>query len=968
MKKWSAVRTNKSYGKHHVIICMAAVMIIMLSFLFVKGEYRIVSASDSQEKNQTENQTENQSANQEEGETLKVAFPIIKGISEIDQYGVHTGLMVDYLDEIAKYTGWKYEYIDVNANDLVDYFVQGKFDLMGGTFYMDGLQEYFAYPEYSMGSSRATLLSLKSNQEIKSYDLTSLNGKTIGVYERAEEKIRRLKEFLNINGIECNLKYYTHDDMDGKENLYQYLKDGDVDLLLGNDMDIDGDFRVAASFDAQPYYLVTKVDDNEILDKLNMALGNIMESDPGFAEEHYEKNYPDIKKSDVQFNEKELEYIKEKKNVSVAVVADNHPFYCIDSESGHHDGLLPELLDKLSEVSGLTFSYVAVDTYEEAVAMVAGGEADVLGYYLDTQNKAAEEGLSLTKAYISLNNIVVKNKAADYPAEGLTGGIIKGREMPEDVNASEVMYFGTVKEGLKAVNKGDIDFLYSISAQIDKEMQNHIYSNVVLVSRVNNSIEISFALKRPAETELFTVLNKSIGSLSAEEKDTLLDRSLISIGHSDMGLIDMIYANPIAFISILSAFLILIMAAVLLIARVKIKNSMILGELAKAEAKSKAKSEFLSQMSHEIRTPMNAIVGLTDLASMDEGVSPGAREKLQKISSSSKYLLALINDILDMSRIENGKLEIEEEEFSADDMLDEFVNMMEAQASEKQIHFQVERKIIHGNLTGDPIRLRQVLTNLVSNAFKFTPSGGSVILNVAEKGSDGESAEYYFEVKDTGIGVAPEDQKKIFRAFEQIGASISKSSGTGLGLPISSNIVKAMGGELKLRSEEGKGSTFYFTVRFRLGKGVKAGEDKEAEKEEKSVGKQQGLSGKRILLAEDNDLNAEIVLELLEMQGAQIQRATDGAEAVKMFEESLPGWYDAVLMDVKMPVMDGLEATRAIRRSGREDACSIPIIAMTANSFKEDERAAMEAGMNGFIPKPVDLMYLCEVLEEKMSD
>lgn len=954
MKKCGTVGTNKKYryknasvyqigGALRAVIRMAAVKAVVLSFLFAKVQCEAAAK-----------------------EPLKVAFPIIKGLSETDPSGAHRGLMVDYLDEIAKYTGWDYEYIEVEPEELTNDFIEGKFDLMGGTYYMPGFEEYFAYPKYSMGSSRATLLSLKSNQDIKSYDLSSLNGKTIGVFEKAEEKIRRLKEYLSMNGLECKIKYYTYEDAEGKENLFKYLKEGDVDLLLGNDVDADSDLRIVASFDAQPYYLVTRLDNKEILDGLNMALGSIMESDPDFAKNHYEKNYPDLKQSDVQFNEKELDYINEKKSITVAVVLDNHPFYCIDSESGHHDGLIPELLEKLSEVSGLSFSYAAADTYEEAVNMVSRGDADILGYYLDTQNRAAEEGLALTKGYVSMNNIIVKNKAADYPADGLTGGIIKGRQMPEDVKASQVLYYDTEQEGLKAVNKGEIDFFYSISAQIDKEMQNHVYSNAVLVSRVNNSMEISFALRRPAETELLTVLNKSIGNLTSEEKDMLLDRSLISTGHSNMTLMDMIYANPIAFITVLSAFLILIMIAVLLIARVRIKNSMILGELDKAEAKSRAKSEFLSQMSHEIRTPMNAIVGLTNLACMDEGLTENIREKLMKINSSSKYLLALINDILDMSRIENGKLEIEEEEFSADDMLDDFVKMMEAQAAERQIHFQVKQNIAHGSLTGDSIRLRQVLTNLVSNAFKFTPAGGNVILSMNEKHCDGVSAEFYFEVKDTGIGIAPEDQKKIFKAFEQVGASTSKSSGTGLGLPISSSIVQAMGGELKLKSAAGKGAVFYFTLRFRLGEGHKSGNEKREKKKEGQYRKE--LSGSRILLAEDNDLNAEIVHELLGMQGAAMERASDGAEAVKMFAGSRPGWYDAVLMDIKMPVMDGLKAAKAIRASGHADASSIPIIAMTANSFKEDEKAAMEAGMNGFIPKPVDLQYLCSVLEKELSD
>lgn len=893
-----------------------------------------------------------------ETRVLRVAFPPATGISELDQYGNHKGLLVDYLNEIAKYTGWEYEYIEVHPDDLVNNFLEGQYDLMGGNFYQPGFEKYFAYPKYNTGNSMATLLCRRDDDSLLSYNLATLNGKTIGVYDKATEKIRYLNEFLASNGLTCDLKYYSKDEMDEEATLYSQLRRGEIDMVMGNELEVGGEFRMVASFQAQPYYIVTTVGNNEILDELNMALEHILESDPDFAEEVYDANFPDTKLADIQFNEEERRYIEEKETISVAVVKSWHPLYCMDTPADHHEGLLPDLLNRISEFSGLKFTYVYANTYKEALRVVQQGEADILGAYLGADDQAFSEGLALTRPYITMNNLVLKNKSVKYPDPQLTCGILAGRTLPADLQAAEIRSYATPHEMVAAVNSGEVGYIYGVSATLEQEMQSRRYLNVVPVTRVNNNTSAAFALARPITPELLTILNKAIGDMSTEEKSTLLDQNLVSVGYTSLSLQDLIYANPVAFIAIFTLILMLVMLAVLMAVRSKMKNSLMQSELEAAQAKSQAKSDFLSRMSHEIRTPMNAIVGLTNLACMEQNVPPEVEKDLQKIRNSSQYLLSLINDILDMSRIENGKMEIEQENFSLAGLLDALQGMMGNQAEQKFLLFRESRRINHEWLVGDPIRLRQVLTNLLSNAIKFTSAGGIVSLKVEETGCDEQTAAYRFSVSDTGVGIPTESQHRIFASFEQLGTSSARSAGTGLGLPISSSIVRLMGGELQVKSESGKGSEFFMVLRFPLG-------IEENPPAQENPGTERSLEGVRVLLAEDNDLNAEIAGELLAIQGVQVRRAADGQEAVDMFIASEPGEYQIILMDIRMPIKDGQEATREIRASGRPDA-GVPIIAMTANSFKEDEEAARGAGMTGFVPKPVEPSYLFSVMRDSL--
>lgn len=388
-----------------------------------------------------------------------------------------------------------------------------------------------------------------------------------------------------------------------------------------------------------------------------------------------------------------------------------------------------------------------------------------------------------------------------------------------------------------------------------------------------------------------------------------------------------------------------------------------------AEQASLAKSEFLSRMSHEIRTPMNGIIGMTEIARQNTDNSQKVDDCLKKVSLSSKHLMLLINDVLDMSKIESGKIQLKNELFNLRLFLENIESIYSIQAEEKEIDFKISLfGSIDEFIEGDSLRLNQILTNLLSNAFKFTPKGGRIVLGVSEMKHEENLILLRFSVKDTGIGIKEENLEKIFEAFEQENAEIThKFGGTGLGLSIVRRFSELMGGCVTVHSEYGKGSEFEVELPFT----VTENSHMIDWKIEKSVNKMSvenktyNFEGKHILLAEDNELNREIAVELLgTATGATIDEAEDGQKAVALFSESEVNYYDLILMDVQMPKLDGFEATKRIRAMKRSDAGVVPIFAMTANAFAEDEEKSRQAGMNVHLSKPLEISAVLAAMNE----
>lgn len=382
--------------------------------------------------------------------------------------------------------------------------------------------------------------------------------------------------------------------------------------------------------------------------------------------------------------------------------------------------------------------------------------------------------------------------------------------------------------------------------------------------------------------------------------------------------------------------------------------------LERHDLSAKAKSDFLARMSHEIRTPMNGIIGMTEIALKDGQTEERRIDCLRKIEHSSEYLLGLINDILDMSKIESGKMRLIEEKCNLMEMIQGLRPLLEAKLNENNIQYIADIQLKNHWFLADSLRLNQVLVNLLGNALKYSKPDGHVWLTVRETEEEKGFSNLYFQVRDDGIGIAPEKQQLIFRQFEQADNSENaRKQGTGLGLAISRRIVRMMDSDIKLESEPGKGSSFSFSVKFQPVSGEKTTVTSRPE--------EISFPGKRILVVEDNELNMEIICTILENYGIETEQAVNGKEAVRRMEESVPGYYDMIFMDIMMPEMDGLEATRTIRNLDREDCKKIPIYAMSANAFDEDVKRSLASGMNGHLSKPVNLQVLEKTLWEVLG-
>ena len=394
-----------------------------------------------------------------------------------------------------------------------------------------------------------------------------------------------------------------------------------------------------------------------------------------------------------------------------------------------------------------------------------------------------------------------------------------------------------------------------------------------------------------------------------------------------------------------------------------VENEQLEAELRAAEASSRSKTSFLATMSHEMRTPLNAVIGLDAIVLQDDSLKPQTRDRLEKIDASAHHLLDMINDVLDMNYIESGDMTLNEAPFSLGDLLDLVNVLTQTLCGEKGLDYRHE---VTGELdracVGDALRLRQVLLSILANAVKFTPKGGSIRFVTEQLGHEGDRCVLRFTVSDTGIGIDESFIPKLFESFSQEDATTTnRYGGSGLGLAITKKLVDMMGGDITVSSVKGKGSTFAVTVRLGVVEAAAEAALDAGQSGEKS------LAGLHMLIVEDIDLNADMLADLLELEDITTQRAENGKIAVDMFTENPPGHFDAILMDLRMPVMDGLEAARAIRALPRPDAKTIPIIALTANAFEDDVRHSMEAGMDAHLPKPVDTDQLYGTLRELLS-
>ena len=881
---------------------------------------------------------------------VTVAFPESAGINEVYEDGTYGGMTYDWLHEIAKYTGWEYEFVTGNVDELLSEMIDGKYDLMGGMFYFDGYEKMFNYPAYLMGTNYSLLIYHQDDDTIKSFDYTTLNGKRIGVLRKATGKIARLEKFLDFNNLDCTLVYY--DDEDGYENC---LARGEVDLLYGSDVYMKNGYNVAVKLESDPYYLVTALGEPELCAQLSEAMEQIYSADPNFAVELYEKYFPEKYINSISFTAEEQAFIQASDPIRVAVIKDRYPL--LYQEEGATKGVVQDCIDLIAGRTGLSFTYVYADSYAELEALVEEGKADIIGCYLNGDHAADEAGLARTTVYAKLDSVILRNKRTDPSGQGLTFAVPQGRDVHPESPAVTEVYYPTYAACLEAVNRGEADYTQMPFSFVEDLYAKDYYANVTLSADMGKVERLTLAVPSSSEVPLYSVLNKAVNNLSEEELEGIVSQNILATRSSAVTFKTLLYNNPLLVICICVGLVMLAAGIIILLNMSQMRTKVMRVKLEKAEETSRAKSDFLSRMSHEIRTPMNAIIGLTNLTMLSGEASPALRENLTKIDSSAQFLLSLLNDILDMSKIESQKMELETAPFDLRAMTERLKGMFELQMQEKGVRLVLEEELDDACYLGDELRISQVLTNLLSNASKFTGAGGSVTLAVAQTETREGKAGLRFSVRDSGIGIKPEDLERVFGAFEQAQGRGEAAPGTGLGLSISRSLVELMGGRLCVESTVGQGSEFYFTIRLPVFDGELA-QREPAERDFSS------LEGLRALLAEDNDINAEIATELLRLRRIEVERAADGRQAAELFAHSPQGYFDVILMDINMPVKNGLEAAREIRVMARADARTVPILAMTANTFQEDRDQAMAAGMTGFLPKPFDVEQLYRALQD----
>ena len=427
------------------------------------------------------------------------------------------------------------------------------------------------------------------------------------------------------------------------------------------------------------------------------------------------------------------------------------------------------------------------------------------------------------------------------------------------------------------------------------------------------------------------------------------------------------FYKPLEIILLLSILFVVLEAAVFIaVLKNQSEKNLAVASAREAESASLAKTRFLSRMSHEIRTPINAIIGLDNIALRDETISQHTRDELTKIGSSAKHLLSIVNDILDMSRIESGRMELKEEAFSFTELIEQICIMVGGQCDEKGLSFVCDRKgEFDEYYVGDNLKLKQSIINILGNSVKFTDPPGEITFGIEQTSCDDSNATLRFTMKDTGIGMDEDYLPRIFDAFSQEDTdNTSRYGGSGLGMAITKSFIEMMGGDISVESRKGAGTTFVVTVTLGRTDGGPVTDSEEGDAPDAGG----TLEGKHVLIAEDQEMNAEILTDLLELEGISSEWARNGRLAVAMFEDSEEGHYDAILMDVRMPVMDGLDATREIRKLDRPDAAEIPVIALTANAFEEDVKDCLDAGMNVHLSKPVDIDLLKETLKQLLAE
>ena len=966
-------------GKKLAVLCIG--ILVFLGMWMILPVHCRASETDT-DKKQTQTGKQDHSTQQETKKSdtqIKEKKIIRVGSFEdtfdyVDANGMRRGYGYELMQALAGYTGWKIEHVQCDWSNCFDKLENGEIDVIGDISYTDERAQKMLFSDEPMGEEKYILYADLSDIDNGTSDFKAMDGKCVGVLMDTEPEIM-LTEWENKNGIHTeHVNVYNNDDVEEK------LANHEIDCFVSLEESIwseQGISSVTAIGKSGIYFAINK-ERSDIKTEMDYAMRQLDQDSPFFKADLYKKYFT------LDYNQSltggEKLWLEEHGDIRMGFLNNDPAIFSLEEETGKLTGMLAEYISYTKDCLGnqmLEFNIQDYDDYDEMLQALQEQEINVIFYAGRNPDFAEKKGYALTDTAWTYSLMAVTDEKNFDEDKAYTVAVPKEKDALKQHLAFsypqwKLVDYDSFDDAADMIKneKADCFLMGASQAMIYDNRQN--FKSVPLTK----TMEACFAV-RGGEATLLSILNKTLKTMPSDMLTSAL--AIYDSTADKVTFYDFVKDNLLV-VFVTAGFTALVIIGIILVLLRRARKAEVVAKLAasntqklndkleialeKAEDASLAKTRFLNNMSHDIRTPMNAILGYAQLMGDElKGKDlPEASEYLKKLQQSGNLLLAIINNVLDMARIESGRMEIDENYGRIDDIRQTLFELFGDEARKKNIALHYMINVEHEHILTDTTKVKEIFVNILSNAIKYTPSGGSVMINVDELACDEPGYMIVStRVSDTGIGMSQEYLAKIFDAFtRERNTTKSKIAGTGLGMSIVKKYVDLLGGTIHVESKLGKGSTFTVTLKHRI-----ADESYYVKKHaENPVTGSKNLEGRNILLAEDNDLNAEIAAAILERAGFHTERVEDGVQCVNRIEKMPAGTYDMILMDIQMPKMNGYKATQAIRRLPDRDKACIPIVAMTANAFEEDKRDALAAGMNGHIAKPIQVDKLLSTLSE----